>query len=524
MQFDLNQLPDDVALLQRLVRDLSESLHVQRTENAQSRRELKQNAERIEWLEYQLAQLRRARYGRASEKLNPDQLALWQSELDEQIAETETALAQATGQPVIATAESPIPQQTPKRQALPEHLPREEHTHTLPCCPQCQGCLQEIGEEVVEQLDYQPASFVVRRHTKKKYACGQCETAVTASLPAQPIDKGLPGAGLLAHVIVSKFCDHQPLYRQSAIQARAGIDLPRSTLSGWMGPCHWLLLPLVKRMRQLLLLESVLHTDDTIVPVLDPGRRSTKQGRLWVYLKPKRLGKPLVVYDYTPTRQKSGPLQWLRNYQGDLHADGYPGYEDLYATGRIHEVGCWAHVRRKFYEVDQAAASPLARDALTRIQALFAIEAKLQAANASVNDIATTRQRDAVPLLIAFKLWLDETVLTLSNKSALAKAIGYAAKNWAALTRYTTDGRLAMHNNDAENALRGVVLGRKNYMFAGNDSGGERAATFYSLIESCKLNGIDPFAYLRDVLARLPSHPSNQIDELLPHNWVPQAA
>ncbi len=529
MLLDLNNLPNDVALLHRLVRDLSSHLNEQQSTLTQTRdalrssqSELKSNAERIEWLEYQLEQLRRARFGKSSEKLSPDQLALWQSELDEQIAETEQALAQEQDQP--AAQPEPQSQNKPKRKPLPAHLPREDHLHTLPCCSACSGELKEIGEEAVEQLDYRPASFFVRRHTKKKYACGQCETAVTAALPAQPIEKGLPGPGLLAHVAVSKFCDHQPLYRQSEIYGRSQIDLPRSTLSGWMGQCHWLLRPLVKRMRELLLKESILHTDDTIVPVLDPGRRKTKQGRLWVYLKPKRFGKPIVVYDYTPTRQKSGPRDWLSNFKGYLHADGYPGYDDLYRDGAIIEVGCWAHARRKFFEVEQATGSPLAREALLRIKELFDVEDQLKQAEADFETIALTRQRETIPRLTALKAWFDETLLGLSNKSALAGAIAYAVKNWAALTRYTTDGRLAMHNNDAENALRGVVLGRKNFLFAGNDSGGERAATFYSLIETCKLNGIDPFAYLQDVLARLPSHPANALDELLPHNWAGQTA
>lgn len=290
---DLNNLPNDVALLQRLVRDLSQHLNEQQSTLTQTRHELKSKAERIEWLKYQLTPLRRARFGKSSEKLSADQLALWQSELDEQIAETEQALAQEQDPPP-ARSPSP-PQDKPKRKPLPAHLPREAQVHTLPCCGACHGQLQEIGEEVFEQLDYRPASFFVRRHTKKKYACAQCETAVTASLPTQPIDKGLPGPGLLAHVMVSKFCDHQPLYRQSEIYARSHLDLSRSTLSGWMGQSHGLLKPLVKWMRERLVQEAILHTDDTIVPVLDPGRGKTKQGRLWVYLKPKRFGQAMAV-------------------------------------------------------------------------------------------------------------------------------------------------------------------------------------------------------------------------------------
>jgi transposase len=529
MRLDLNQLPSDVELLQRLVRDLSEHLqHLNedlQTKNdvlQHSQQELKNKAARIEHLEHQLAVLRSWRFGRSSEKFNKDQLSLWQSELDADQAQLERALEHEQG---VQGDKAPTqkPKTKSKRNPLPAHLPREHHLHELCTCGSCGGALTEIGEEIVEQLDYRPASFFVRRHTKKKYACGRCETAVTAPLPAQPIDKGLPGCGLIAQVITAKFCDHQPLYRQREAYAREQVPVALSTMSGWLGESGWLVKPIVTAMKQELLKDAVLHTDDTIVPVLEPGRGSTRDGRLWVYLRDKRFGNPCAVYDYTPTRNKDGPLAWLKDYQGYLQADEYPGYEALYAGGKVIAVSCWSHARRKFTDIEKAGHSPIARQAILRIGELFAIESRLDDAEEEVSfaQRQRIRQQEAVPKLNAFKQWLDEQLVGLSPKSKLANAIAYLTKRWDCFTRYTQDGRLHLHNNPAENAVRSVVLGRKNYLFAGSDQGGERAATFYSLIETCKLNGINPYAYLTDVLSRLPTHPANRIEELIPYNWKP---
>ena len=522
MRLDLNRLPNDVVLLQRLVRDLSD--HLQRNEDVlqYSQQELKNKAVRIEHLEHQLSVLRNWRFGRSSEKFNKDQLSLWQSELEADQAELERALEHE--QSAVVDQASPRKEKAkPKRNPLPAHLPREHHQHDLAACGTCGGSLTEMGEEIVEQLDYRPASFFVRRHSKKKYACGSCETAVTAPLPPQPIDKGLPGCGLIAHIITAKFCDHQPLYRQSEAYAREQVPLPRSTMGGWLGQSGWLLKPIVNAMKQELLGEAVLHTDDTIVPVLEPGRGSTRDGRLWVYLRDKRFGKPCAVYDFTPTRNKDGPLAWLKNFKGHLQADEYPGYESLYTSGKVIPVSCWSHARRKFTDIEKAGHSPIARQAILRIGELFAIESRLDDADEQVSfaQRQLVRQQQAVPKLNALKQWLDEQLLGLSPKSKLATAIAYLTKRWDCFTRYTQDGRLHMHNNPAENAVRGVVLGRKNYLFAGSDQGGERAAVFYSLIETCKLNGVNPYAYLADVLSRLPTHPANRIEELIPYNWKP---
>lgn len=529
MRLDLNQLPTDVELLQRLVRDLSEHLqHINedlQTKNDvlhHSQQELKNKAERIEQLEHQLAVLRHWRFGRSSEKFSKDQLLLWQSELDADQAELERALEHEQG---VKVDQAPAQKQKakPKRNPLPAHLPRENHVHPLCTCGSCGGTLTEIGEEVVEQLDYRPASVFVRRHIKKKYACKSCQSAVTAPLPPQPIAKGLPGCGLIAHIITSKYCDHQPLYRQREAYAREQVPVAPSTMSGWLGESGWLLKPIVTAMKEDLLSDAVLHTDDTIVPVLEPGRGSTRDGRLWVYLRDKRFANPCAVYDYTPTRNKDGPLTWLRNYQGYLQADEYAGYEGLYTSGKVIPVSCWSHARRKFTDIEKTGHSPIAHQAIQRIGELFAIERRLDEAEEQIRFVERqrVRQQEAVPKLNALKHWLDEQLLELSPKSKLAAAIAYLTKRWVCFTRYTQDGRLHMHNNPAENALRSVVLGRKNYLFAGSDQGGERAAVFYSLIETCKLNGINPYAYLTDVLSRLPTHPANRIEELIPYNWKP---
>ena len=527
MRLDLNQLPTDVELLQRLVRDLSEHLQhlnedLQTKDDVlqHSQQELKNKAARIEHLEHQLAVLRSWRFGRSSEKFNKDQLSLWQNALDADQAELERALEHEQG---VKIDKAPAQKQKakPKRNPLPAHLPREPHHHELTACDTCGGTLKEIGEEIVEQLDYRPASFFVRSHIKKKYACGSCETAVTAPLPAQPIDKGLPGCGLIAHIITSKFCDHQPLYRQREAYAREQVPVALSTMSGWLGESGWLLKPIVTAMKQELLNEAVLHTDDTIVPVLEPGRGNTRDGRLWVYLRDKRFGNPCAVYDYTQTRNKDGPFAWLKDYKGYLQADEYPGYEALYANGKVIPVSCWSHARRKFTDIEKTGHSPIARQAILRIGELFAIESRLDEAEEEVSfaQRQQVRQHESVPKLNALKQWLDEQLVGLSSKSKLASAIAYLTKRWDCFTRYTQDGRLHLHNNPAENALRGVVLGRKNYLFAGSDQGGERAAVFYSLIETCKLNGVNPSTYLTDVLSRLPTHPANRIEELIPYNW-----
>jgi len=521
MRIDLNNLPTDITLLQRLVRDLTDEVQIKRQTVDAQQNELKYHSLKIEKLEIELARLRGYRFGQSSEKISADQLSLWQNDIEEDIAERQSELDTHKS----STNDTPLEaKQAPKRQRPPEHLPRETQEHDLTdCdCPSCGQALHKIGEETIEQLDYRPASFFVRRHVKSKYACRHCENVTTAPMPSQPIEKGLPGAGLLAQVLTSKYCDHLPLYRQANIyQQRHDVTLNRSTLCDWVGRSVWLLHPIVAAMRPDLLKQPKLHTDDTPVPVLSPGRGKTRQGRLWVYLSDGNTGPPSVVYDYTPTRSQKGPLAWLADYEGYLQADAYPGYDALYKTGHVHEVACWAHARRQFTDIEKAGGSPLAREALLTIGKLYDIERMLREQNANIDTIQQVRQAQSVPILAEFKPWLDQQLLRLSNKSHLTKAMAYIAKRWVSFTRYTDDGRLSIDNNAAERAIRPLALGRKNWMFAGSDLGGQRAATLYSLVETCKLNNINPFHYLQDVLSRIADHPSHQIEELIPYNWQP---
>jgi transposase len=403
---------------------------------------------------------------------------------------------------------------------LPEHLPRETHTHAPEetACPACGGTLKPLGEDVTEILEYVPASFKVIRQVRPKLACGCCDAIVQASAPSRPITRGLAGPGLLAHVLVSKYADHLPLYRQSAIYAREGVELPRSTLAEWVGGAHHLLRPLVAALRAYVLDTVKLHGDDTPIPVLAPGNGKTATGRLWTYVRDDRPAgsedAPAVWFAYSPNRKGEHPKRHLKTFKGILQADAYAGFGALYDSGRVVPAACWAHVRRKFYEIAQAHGSPLAQQALQRISALYAIEGEIRGRLPDARRVA--RQALAGPLLDDLHRWLKETLHGLSRKSGLGGAIGYALKLWPALTRYRDDGRVEIDNNAAERALRAVALGRKNYLFAGSDAGGERAAAIYSLIGTAKLNGLDPEGYLREVISRIADHPVNRVAELLP--------
>jgi transposase len=366
-------------------------------------------------------------------------------------------------------------------------------------------------------LEYIPARFKVIRHIRPKWSCPDCQQIIQAPAPERPIPNGLAGPDLLAQVLVSKYCDHQPLHRQSRIYARDGVELARSTLADWVGQTSALLKPLVDAIRRHVVGGDTLHADDTPIPVLDPGRGRTKTGRLWTYVRDEQpwqgQAPPAVWFAYTPNRQGQHPQHHLRNFSGVVHADGFAGFNALYVNG-CREAACMAHVRRKFYEIHEAKASPLAIGALDFIRQLYQVEESIR--GKPPDERQRRRQQMAVPILAAFKDWLAHTLMQVSQKSELAKAIRYALSRWAALTRYCEDGRIEIDNNAAERALRGVALGRKNYLFAGSDQGGERAAALYSLIETAKLNDLDPMAYLRHVLSVIGTHPINRIDQLLP--------
>src|SRR5438128_3744869 len=352
-----------------------------------------------------------------------------------------------------------------------------------------------------------------------------CESMVQSPMPSLPIERGLPGAGLLAHILVSKYCDHQPLYRQSGIYAREGVDLDRAIMAAWVGKVTALAAPLVEAAADHVMTAEKLHADDTPVPVLAPGTGKTKTGRLWVYLRDEQpyggQGPPAVVYRYSPDRRGEHPRAHLAAFHGFLQADGYSGFGPLYETANgqpatVTEVACWAHVRRKFYDIHVTSNAPIAREALQRIGQLFDVERA--AMGRPPEQRRFLRQRLARPIMDDLAAFLDASLATISGRNELAKAIRYARSRWTALTRYLGDGTLEISNNAAERAIRPLALGRKNYLFAGSDAGGERAAAVYTLVESAKLNGLDPEAYLREVLGRIADHPINRITELLPWN------
>jgi len=391
--------------------------------------------------------------------------------------------------------------------------------------------LRKIADEVTEVLEYVPSSFKVVEHVRPKMSCRACETIMQAPLPSLPIERGRPGPGLLAHVAVSKYADGLPLHRQSEIYARQDVDIERSTMADWIGRTAALLSPLTEAIGRHVCAGPVLHADDTTVPVLEPGRGRTRTGRLWAVVRDERpfagTAPPAAYYRYSPDRRGEHAAALLGSCRGFLHADGYAGFNALFVDDprsgkpRLAEVACWAHARRKLFDIYEATASPFAKEALERIAELFAIEAGIN--GCAADQRLAVRQQQAVPLLAELNAFLQKVLSQISGKSKLAQAIRYATSRWTALTRYTTDGRLEMTNNAVERAIRPLALTRKNYLFAGSDSGGVRAAAMYTIIESAKMTGLDPEAYLRDILARIADHPINRIDALLPWNWTPLA-
>src|ERR1700761_1184204 len=494
--------------LSRLDREALEALVV-----AQQEKLLSRNSE-IEHLQLIIAKLRRMMFGTKSEKI-----AREVEQLELKLEELETGEA---ARPPAAAPTSSTPRRKRKRRPLPEHLPRETHVH-MPAEQACSACgseLSKLGEDVSETLEYVPASFKVIRHVRPKMCCTRCDTILQAEAPSRPIDRGLAGPGLLAHVLVSKYADHLPLYRQSEIYAREGVDLSRSTLAGWVGAASELLAPLVDQIRRHVMAGSKIHADDTPVPVLAPGTGKTKTARLWTYVRDDRPAgsnvPPAVWFTYSEDRKGEHPKQHLSPFSGVLQADGYAGFHHLYEGGRIVEAACWAHVRRKFYDIHVAHGSAIAGEAIQRIGKLYDIEREVRGQASQLRrEIRQTRAR---PLMDELHLWFHKTLAGLSPKSDTAASFRYALSRCRALGRYLDDGSVEIDNSAAERALRVVALGRKNYLFAGSDAGGERAAAIYSLLGSAKLNDLDPELYLRHVVERIDDHPVNRLQELLPWN------
>ena len=533
MRFDIANLPNDIDTLHGIIVTQAADVATEREARAASEAELSAakaglvaKALEIEKLKLQIARLRRAQFGRSSEKIERtiDQLELMLEEL-----EADTAAVAAMPDAPAPDSEQSSPSTERKksgRKPLPAHLLRREVVHEPSCtCPACGGEMRKVGENVTEVLDYIPGHFEVIRHVRPAFSCRCCESMVQTPMPSLPIERGQPSAGLLAHVLVGKYCDHLPLYRQSGIYAREGVEIDRATLADWVGKSAALVAPLIEAVAHHVMAAEKLHADDTPVPVLAPGTGKTKTGRLWVYLRDERpyggRAPPAVVYRYSADRRGEHPRAHLVKFKGFLQADGYSGFGPLYrsANGRlatVTEVACWAHVRRKFYDIHVATNAPIAGEALQRIGQLFDIErAAMGLAPEKRQHIRQISARTVMDDLAAF---FDASLSKVSGRSELAGAIRYARSRWSALTRYLDDGRLEISNNAAERAIRPLALGRKNYMFAGSDAGGERAAAAYTLIETAKLNGLDPEAYLRDVLDRIADHHINRIAELLPWN------
>lgn len=491
-------------------------LQVQSRDQAIAERddEIKRRKLREDKLTHELALLRRYRYGKGSEALDSQQLSMLEDLFKEDIAAIETELEQIT----VPTQTATVKQQ-PKRQALPQELPRTPVHHepeTTICSCGCQ--LIRIGEDISEKLDYQPGTFTVEQHIRGKWACRECETITQAPVPAHVIDKGIPTTGLLAQVLVSKYADHLPLYRQEQIFARAGVHLPRSTLADWIGRCGVELQPLVDALRDQLLTHTVLHADETPVAMLAPGKKQTHRVYVWAYAATRFAPVQGVVYDFRPTRSGKEVRDFLADWKGKLVCDDFSGYKASFTSGVI-EIGCMAHARRKFHELHVANKSQIAQQALEYIRQLYELERS--AANLDADARQQQRQEHAKPILDQLHQWLTAQRQLITNGTATAKAIDYSLKRWAALTRYLEDGNVPIDNNWVENQIRPWALGRSNWLFAGSLRSGQRAAAIMSLIQSAKINGHDPYAYLKDVLVRLPTQRASMINELLPHNWKP---
>lgn len=513
-------LPNDVEalkaeLLERLgqIQSQQTTLVEQQTEIRSLNEQIEERDARLERMKLELERLRRIQFGRSSEKI---ETRIAQLELA--IGSLEAEEAKAIGADKKTGA---VKRRSPVREPIPDHLPRDIITHDNECaCPDCGGRLDYLGEDVTEILDYVPASFTVKRHVRPKHRCRGCQSIVQVPAVSRPVARSRAGAGLLAQVLTAKYADHLPLYRQTEIYAREGVPLSRSTLADWVGASAKLLRPLGDALFRYVMAGTTVHGDDTTVPVLAPGRGKTRTGRLWAYARDERPAggntPPAVGFRFSPDRKGKHPTQHLAGFAGTLHADGFAGFNNLYRTGRIHEAACWAHVRRKFHDIWKANNSAQAKEAIDRIGALYAVEETIRGELPEVRQ--RERQARAGPLLDDLKTWLDELLTQVSAKSDLARAIAYARNRWAALTRYRDLGEVEIDNNAAERAIRSVALGRKNYLFAGSDAGGESAAMVYSLIGTAKLNGLDPFRYLHAVIERINDHPVNAVDQLLPWN------
>lgn len=488
---------------------------------------------RIEALTQEIARLRRVQFSARSERMNPEQRALFDETMEADLAAAEaelSQLAQSSPDPTPAASVN-----APKRRPLPPELPRVTTVHEPDCrgCEHCGAALVKIGEHVRERLACKPIEFFVQREVYPQYACRPCGRIIAQPVPAAILDRSQAGPSVLAQVTVAKYVDHLPLYRQEAIYARSGVHLPRSTLAEWIGAVGVALQPLVDATRRTLLTCPVLHADETPVAQLEPGRGQTRRAYVFAYAAhgwasgargrmpgaARSVGEqPLIVFDYCTSRSGQHAQRFLREWRGSLMVDDYAGYKALFATG-ITELGCWAHARRKFVDLEKASGSPIATEAVRRIATLYRIEHEIQGADPETRH--AHRQQYAAPAVAALHDWLRELHPKVLGSSGTARAIAYTLKRWPALVRYLDDGRYPIDNNPIENAIRPIALGRKNWLFAGSEPAGRRACAIMSLLATAKANGHEPHAWLSDVLERLPSTQDSDITCLLPHTWKP---
>ena len=477
-------------------------------------RESRRDKTVIEQLSHEIAILKRHKFAKRSEQISPAQGSLLDDLLNTDLEAIEAELNALRPEPAATSS-----RQQPKRAPLPPQFPRTVIRHepesTLCAC----GCqLERIGEDVSEKLDYTPGVFTVEQHVRGKWACRQCETLIQAPVPAQVIDKGIPTAGLLAHVMVAKFADHLPLYRQEKIFGRAGLIISRSTLAQWVGQTGVQLQPLVDALREAVLAQDVVHADETPVQMLAPGEKKTHRAYVWAYCTTPFSALKAVVYDFSLSRAGEHARNFLGTWNGKLVCDDFAGYKAGFEQG-ITEIGCMAHARRKFFDLHAANKSQLAEQALHSIGGLYEVER--QAKDMSNEDRWRLRQKVAVPIAGKLHEWMLAQRERVPEGSATAKALDYSLKRWVALTRYLDDGAVPIDNNAVENLIRPWALGRSNWLFAGSLRSGKRAAAIMSLIQSARMNGHDPYAYLKDVLARLPTQKASEIEQLLPHQWMP---
>lgn len=479
---------------------------------------------RAERLEQIIKELQRHRFGRRAEKLPEDQLLLGLEEVEQVVA---TADAEAEKTDATERTRRAAKRRL-NRGSLPPHLPRIEMVVDIEdhACPCCQNTLHRIGEDVSERLDIIPAQFRVLVVRRPKYGCRTCEEVVVqAPAPARLIEGGLPTDATVAQVLVSKYADHLPLYRQAQIYARQGVNLDRSTLADWVGHAAFMLRPVYDRLLAVLKSSTKLFADETTAPVLDPGRGCTKTGQLWAYARDDRpwsgTDPPGVAYVYAPDRKAERPIAHLAGFKGILQVDGYGGYRALAERGDVQLAFCWSHVRRRFYELAVAGPAPIANEALERTAKLYAIESGIR--GRSADERRTVREEKSKPIIDDLESWLRAKLELISQKTKLAEAIRYALSRWEGLTRFIDDGRIEIDSNVVERSIRPIALNRKNALFAGSDGGGDHWAIIASLIETCKLNAVDPQSYLADIITRIVNgHPNSQINDLLP--WAYAAA